>query len=122
MTIELQNPNDAEAGKRFQEMAEAYETLMDADARESYDNFGPDDGSGPGMGGMDADDLFAHMFGGGMRFDMGGGGGPGRPKKGGPRKGEDSKIDYKVTLEDLYNGKVPHFNLERGIICHTCKG
>ncbi|KAG9015228.1 hypothetical protein FRB94_004347 [Tulasnella sp. JGI-2019a] len=100
-------------------MAEAYETLIDPDSREAYDQFGQNDGP-PGMGGMNPEDLFAQMFGGGgMRFEMGGG--PPRGKNG-KRKGEDSTIDYKVTLEDLYNGKSPHFNLEKGVICATCKG
>ncbi|KAG8857590.1 hypothetical protein FRB96_005608 [Tulasnella sp. 330] len=115
------NPNDHKAAERFQEMAEAYETLIDPDSREAYDQFGLD-GDPPGMGGMNPDDLFAQMFG-GMRFDMGGSGGPPRgPGRNGKRKGEDSTIDYKVTLEDLYNGKSPHFNLEKGVICTTCKG
>lgn len=116
----FQNPNDTDAAQRFQEMAEAYETLIDPDAREDYDRFGLDGGPGHGMGGMDPEELFAQMFGGGMPFDMGGG--PGRPKRGGKGKGEDSIIEYSVTLEDLFNGKSPHFNTERGIMCPTCKG
>lgn len=102
-------------------MAEAYETLIDPDSREAYDRYGED--AGPGMGGMDPDDLFAELFGGGMRFNMGGGMGPGSRKPGGKnRKGESSVSDYSVTLEDLYNGKSAHFAIEKGVVCGTCKG
>ncbi|KAG8970252.1 hypothetical protein FRC03_010442 [Tulasnella sp. 419] len=119
------NPNDAEAAARFQAMAEAYETLIDPDERAAYDRFGPDArGSGGGGmgGGMDPDDFFAHLFGGGMRFDMGGPGGPGGPGSRRKRQGADSTIPYEVSLEDLYNGKTAHFNIERGVICGQCKG
>jgi len=48
-------------------------------------------GSHGGPAGMDANDLFAEFFGGGMRFgfDFGGMGGPGFPKR---TKGQDSVI------------------------------
>jgi DnaJ family protein A protein 2 len=67
---------------------------------------------------MDPDELFAHLFG-GMAFPMSGMGPGGRR---GPRKGEDSTIPYEVTLEDLYNGKTAHFNIERNVICGVCHG
>ena len=96
---------------------------MDPNQRAAYDQYGSE-GAGAGMGGgMDPDDLFAHLFG-GMRFDMGGPGGP-QPRGPGrnrPRKGESSIIDYEVTLEDLYNGKTAHFFIEKGIVCTTCEG
>lgn len=114
------NPNDETAAQKFQELAEAYEVLVDPESREAYDNFGSD---GPGgMGGVDPDDIFAELFG-GMRFGPGGPmpGGPGGRKRG-PRKGESSTIPYDVTLEDLYNGKEAHFNIEKGVVCAVCKG
>lgn len=116
----MQNPNDETAAQKFQELAEAYEVLVDPESREAYDNFGSD---GPGgMGGVDPDDIFAELFG-GMRFGPGGPmpGGPGGRKRG-PRKGESSTIPYDVTLEDLYNGKEAHFNIEKGVVCAVCKG
>ncbi|KAG9017151.1 hypothetical protein FRB90_001575 [Tulasnella sp. 427] len=114
------NPNDETAAQKFQELAEAYEVLVDPDARAAYDDFGTD---GPGgMDGVDPDDIFAELFG-GMRFGPGGPmpGGPGGRKRG-PRKGESSTIPYEVTLEDLYNGKEAHFNIEKGVVCGVCKG
>ncbi len=101
-------------------MAEAYEVLLDPDARAAYDRYGLDAEGNLGGVGLDAEDMFAELFG-GMRFNMGGAG-PQPGRKGGKRKGETSIIEYAVTLEDLYNGKAAHFNVEKGIICPTCQG
>lgn len=46
------------------------------------------------------------------------GGGPRRK----PRKGENSTIDYNVTLKDLYMGRTAHFNLSKQILCPSCSG
>jgi len=71
-------------------------------------------GKGGGMP-ADAADLFAHLFGGGTFFDLGGG----SPSR---RKGEDTEIIYDVTLEDLYNGKSVKANMEKEVICGSCSG
>ncbi|KAI0701331.1 hypothetical protein BC835DRAFT_1323461 [Cytidiella melzeri] len=117
------NPNDPEAGQKFQEMAAAYEILSSADTRDSYDMHGMDGLNGHGApGGMDAADIFAELFGGGpggfqFGFDFGQGG-PGRTRT----RGEDSVIPYDVTLEELYNGKSVKMNMEKEAVCATCKG
>jgi DnaJ homolog subfamily A member 2 len=71
---------------------------------------------------MNPEDLFAQFFSGGMGF----GPGMGMPGMGGmhrgPRRGEDSTIPYDVTLEDLYNGKMASFHLEKDVICGQCHG
>ncbi|KDQ57245.1 hypothetical protein JAAARDRAFT_35864 [Jaapia argillacea MUCL 33604] len=113
-------------------MAAAYEILVDAERRETYDLHGMEGVAGRGGRGpadMDAADLFAQFFGGGgpmggmggmggmnFEFDFGAGGKPGR------RKSQDSVINYDVTLEDLYNGKSVKMNMEREVVCETCKG
>jgi DnaJ family protein A protein 2 len=57
------------------------------------------------------------MFGGGR------GGGRGRPPpRRRPKKGQDSRIQYAVTLQDLYNGRTAHFNLKRDRFCGSCGG
>jgi DnaJ homolog subfamily A member 2 len=115
------------AAQKFQTLQNAYSTLLDPDSRAAYDRYGPDGPSarmgGGGMG-MDPDELFAQFF----SFSMGGGGsgeggfgGMGGPS-GRPRRGEDSIIPYEVTLEDLYNGKTAHFNLEKNVVCGHCTG
>jgi len=98
---------------------DSYEILIDVDARAEYDRVGVE-GMARGAGGgpsMD-EDFFEHLFGGGMRFGFGMGGGPSRR----PRKGEDSVIPYDVTLEDLYTGKSVKMMMEREVVCSTCKG
>ncbi|KZP31856.1 DnaJ-domain-containing protein [Athelia psychrophila] len=131
----FQNPNDPEAGEKFQDMAAAYEILNDSNTREVYDKYGMAGLSGPGggggpAGGMNAEDLFAQFFAG--AGGGGGGGGGGNPfgfsfgpGAGGPhqrRKGQDEVVPYDVTLEDLYNGKTVRINMEKDITCGVCKG
>lgn len=99
----------------------SYEILSDPDSREVYDREGMDGfanlgGRNNGMP-SEAADMFAQFFGGGGTFfDFAGGPGSRR------RKGEDTEIPYQVTLEDLYNGKSVKINMEKEIICGTCKG
>ena len=37
-------------------------------------------------------------------------------------KGPESKVDMKVTLEELYTGVFKQFNVRRNVYCSTCKG
>lgn len=73
---------------------------------------------------MAAEDLFAQFFGGGGAFGgMGGmfGGGMGggnRP----PPKARTIHHPHKVSLEDIYRGKISKLALQRSIICTKCKG
>lgn len=141
--IHPQNINDPNAATKFQEMAAAsvfltaefhpqlnlffpsYEILNDPHSRAVYDESGMDglQGGGPGTG---MDDLFAQFFNGGgggfsFGFDMGGGGGRG----GGPSRyaqKNDSVLQHEVTLEDLYNGKTVKMNMEKQVLCSSCKG
>ena len=69
-------------------------------------------GRGGGHGGMG--DIF-DMFGMG-----GGGGGRGGPRK--PQKGKPVAKDIKVTLEEVYNGKVFKIPHSRKKCCEGCDG
>jgi DnaJ homolog subfamily A member 2 len=64
--------------------------------------------------GMDFTDVFAEFFAGGM-FNFGAGFGR-------RTKGQNTVIPYEVTLEDLYNGKNVKMNMEKEVLCSTCKG
>ncbi|XP_042896717.1 dnaJ homolog subfamily A member 2 [Parasteatoda tepidariorum] len=107
------NPTE---GEKFKEISFAYEVLSDPKKREIYDRQGIQGLQGGSDGGMSADDLFSHLFGGGL-FGMGGMGGSRRRKH-----GEDTVYPLKVTLEDLYNGKTSKLNLNKTVICKACDG
>ncbi|KIJ29865.1 hypothetical protein M422DRAFT_214779 [Sphaerobolus stellatus SS14] len=106
----------------FKEVTHAYEILSDSQKRSIYDARGEAGLSEQGgMGGMDPQDLFSQLFGGGGGFFGGGGfGGGGRPQ--GPRRGKDLVHRVNVTLEDLYKGKTTKLALTRHIICGKCNG
>lgn len=88
----------------------AHEILSDEDKRQIYDIDGEEglkraqQGGGGGGGGI------FDMFG------FGGGGG------GGKRKGPDYRMNYEVTLEDLYNGLSREVRIQRNVLCKTCRG
>lgn len=75
------------------------------------------EGAHEGFGG---EELLSHLFGGGGLFSgFGGFGGGGGTRR---RRGEDTVHSFKVSLEDLYNGKTSKLQLNRNVICGTCKG
>lgn len=79
----------------------SYEVLVDDHAREMYDQYGLN-GTNGGSHGVSPEDLFEGLFG----AQFGGGGGPFMfTSTGRKRRGDDSRIPYEVTLEDLYTGK-----------------
>lgn len=74
---------------------------------------------------MAAEDLFAQFFGGGSFGGMGGMGGMfsgGGMNSRGPPKARTIHHTHKVSLEDIYRGKVSKLALQRSIICPKCTG
>ncbi|KAN0075244.1 hypothetical protein V8E55_011267 [Tylopilus felleus] len=101
----------------FKEVTHAYEVLADPEKRSVYDTRGEAGLSEQGgMGGMDPQDLFSQLFGGGGFF----GGGPGRSQ--GIRKTKDLVHRVQVSLEDLYKGKTTKLALTRNALCSKCNG
>ncbi|XP_042236166.1 dnaJ homolog subfamily A member 2-like [Homarus americanus] len=114
------------AGDKFKEISFAYEVLTDPQKREIYDRYGLkglQEGDNNFAG---AEDLFGHFFGGGGPFGglFGGFGGGGlrHAQRRGPRRGENTVHRLKVSLEDLYNGKVSKLQLSKNTICTACGG
>ncbi|KAI8365554.1 ATPase GET3 [Blakeslea trispora] len=108
-----------DAGDKFKEISHAYEILSDAEKREIYDQYGEEGLNGQaGPGGMNAEDLFSQLFGGGGGFFGGGG----RRGPSGPRRGKDMMHQLKVSLEDVYLGKTSKLALQKNVLCSKCDG
>jgi DnaJ family protein A protein 2 len=85
---------------------------------DQYGEAGLEQGAGGG-GGMSAEDLFSQFFGGGGGA-FGGMFGGGRDT--GPKKARTIHHVLKVSLEDLYRGKVSKLALQKSVICPGCDG
>ncbi len=127
------------AAAAFKSISNAYAVLGDPEKRKSYDMFGiTDAGGGPGggPGGMDMNDLFKSMFGGGgggNPFEGGGEGGGGfNPfhmfggRGGGhhrSQRGPDADICHcDITFAELYTGVLKKVEYEVMLECHACNG
>ncbi|KAK6480077.1 dnaJ-like protein subfamily A member 2 [Huso huso] len=109
------NPN---AGDKFKEISFAYEVLSNQEKRELYDRYGEQGLREGGGGGAGMDDIFSHIFGGGLFGFMGGQ----SRNRNGRRRGEDMVHPLKVSLEDLYNGKATKLQLSKSVLCASCNG
>ncbi|CAK6951144.1 dnaJ homolog subfamily A member 2-like [Scomber scombrus] len=75
-----------DAGDKFKEISFAYEVLTNPEKKELYDRYGEQGLREGGGGGPGMDDIFSHIFGGGLFGFMGG---QGRGRNGGRRRGDD---------------------------------
>ncbi|TRY58638.1 hypothetical protein DNTS_024783 [Danionella cerebrum] len=78
------NPN---AGDKFKEISFAYEVLTNPEKKDLYDRYGEQGLREGGGGGGGMDDIFSHIFGGGLFGFMGGQ--TSKSRNGGRRRGED---------------------------------
>jgi len=105
------HPDKGGDPEQFKELTAAYEVLSNPEKRELYDKYGID-GVREGGGGMDPfADILGGLFGGGKR------GGSNKPKKAKP----DLK-EVKVTLEEVYVGKMMQLPHSRTKSCPGCDG
>lgn len=103
------NPNNKEAEDKFKEIAEAYSVLSDSEKRSNYDRFGSADGRGGNpFGDMGMDDIFSQFFGGG------------RQRQNRRRKGNDIRVNIKLSLEDIYNGVNKKIKYRKTNKCSEC--
>ncbi|KAI9894697.1 MAG: Type I HSP40 co-chaperone [Vezdaea aestivalis] len=116
------NAHNPDAAEKFKDLSHAYEVLADPQKRSIYDQYGEEgleQGAGGGGGGMSAEDLFSQFFGGGGAF---GGMFGGQMRERGPQKARLIHHVHKVSLEDIYRGKVSKLALQKSVICPKCDG
>lgn len=109
--------SEPDAGRRFRDVAEAYEVLSDPERRALYDRFGK---AGLKRGGYEpgfADfgsvaDIFASFFGEDL---LGGGGGRQRSQRGG-----DVQAVVEIELEDAFAGASVVVSLDVAMPCERC--
>jgi len=112
-----------DAEEKFKEIQRAYEVLSDPDKRANYDRFGQAgvDGTGFGTGGFadfgfggfsDIGDIFEQFFGFGTSTRT----------KTGPRKGDDIRIQMKISFEEAVFGAEKEINIQRDEECTRCAG
>lgn len=117
------NAHSPEAAEKFKEISHAYEVLQDSQKRQIYDQYGEEGlEQGGAGGGMAAEDLFAQFFGGGGGGPFGGMFGGGGMREQGPKKARTIHHVHKVSLEDIYRGKVSKLALQKSVICPACDG
>lgn len=118
------NAHSAEAEDKFKELSHAYEVLSDPEKRQVYDKYGEEGLESGGMGGgAGAEDLFSQFFGGGGG-GFGGMGGMfgGGMREQGPKKARAIHHVHRVSLEDIYKGKISKLALQKSVICPKCDG
>jgi len=130
------NPNDKQAEEKFKQAAEAYSVLSDDEKRNRYDQMGHQQyqqfgSSGQGFsGGINVEDIFNSVFGGGFGDIFGGGDIFGRRSN---RKnsydGDDLKISINLTLEEIFEGTTKTIKIKRWektndnpVQCVKCSG
>lgn len=116
------NPGDKEAEERFKEAAEAYSVLSDPEKRRLYDAYGHQGLSGAAAPGFNPDafadfaDIFGDFFGFGDLF------GSSSRRRNRPQRGEDTRFDLEINLEDAIFGKEVEIQVPRLEVCPSCQG
>jgi len=114
------NPGDAAAEESFKEATEAWEVLHDPQKRAAYDRYGHEGLRGAGFGAghpfdlQDALRAFMQDFGGFGEFFAG--------TAGGERRGDDMRVQLRLTLAEVATGITKTIKIKKPITCETCHG
>lgn len=106
------NPGNKEAEENFKLVAEAYEVLSNPNKKVNYDQFGHQENNNHFSGGYDMDDIFNQMFNRGNR----------NSRRQQVEKGQNARIQFNLTLEDIFNGVNKKVNYNITNDCNTCSG
>jgi molecular chaperone DnaJ len=119
-----------EAESKFKAITEAYEVLRDPEQRSLYDRYGEAGvkrGAGQGFGGFhhvdlsEALNIFMRDFGGmGGLESIFGGGGQASPQE--KRRGQDVRVNVKMTLTEVATGAKRKIKLKTFESCDLCGG
>lgn len=128
------NPDPA-AAEKFKDITAAYEVLSDENKKKEYDMFGTADGmyngfadgkdsnpfeSGPDFSAQDFFNFFDEMNRGHRAHERRSHSGFYHSQK--KEKTPDAHMNIKVTLQELFKGKVVKINSVRNILCKLCHG
>ncbi|MGE3062460.1 MAG: molecular chaperone DnaJ [bacterium] len=135
---DLNRENKEESEKKFKEVSEAYEVLIDPQKKSIYDQYGYEGVSQQfGQQGFrwenfshydDISDIFGDLFGnrraggGESIFESFFGGGRQSRSQNPDKRGSDIKIVLKLTLEEMYTGIDKTIKYHRHEKCPTCGG
>lgn len=116
------NQGDEAASARFKEATEAFQVLSDDDKRGRYDRFGfagIEGSQGPPDFGGDIFSHFQDIF---SEFFGGSGGGQQRRRGNGPSRGQDIRVQQRLTLKEALEGCKREVPLRTPSPCDTCEG
>jgi molecular chaperone DnaJ len=102
------HPDSGGNEEEFKLIAEAYEVLSDDTKKTNYDRYGHNGPKGGNGFGADFNDFFSQFgFGGGQQ----------RQKQ---RRGQDLRLNIKLTLEEIHEGSVKKIKYNREEACMSC--
>jgi DnaJ homolog subfamily A member 2 len=102
------NPGNKKAEEQFKQISEAFQVLGDVKKRDIYNKFGKEGLDGGHMNGFNnsnVGDIFSNLF--------------GNNKK---QKKNPVKVQVKLEMEDIFNGKKINVSYSRKTKCNSCKG